>query len=356
MNFKNLSFGVISLLFLFSSCTNDEDFPPLEIPLGAYDNGVLILNQGGFGNGNASVSYLSNDLSTFQNNIFSVVNPSITLGDTAQDIGFYLNNAYIVVNGSNKIEVVNRFTMKHVTTIDSGLNNPRYIVFSRGKGYVTNWGNGSSNFDDYVAVINLNTNTVSETIAIAEGPERMAVANDKIYVAHAGGFGFGNSVSVIDAIDYSVTSITVGDVPNSLEVNNGTLFVLCGGKPSWTGSETGGKLSKINLTNNSVSSIDFSATSHPSNIEIDGSSMYYTIDSDVYKTTISATTLPSASLFSTTTQGVYGIYSFAVKNDKIYVGDAADYSSDGKVHIYSTSGVLKTTKTVGVIPAGFYFN
>ena len=356
MNFKNLSFGVISLLFLFSSCTNDEDFPPLEIPLGAYDNGVLILNQGGFGNGNASVSYLSNDLNTFQNNIFSVVNPSITLGDTAQDIGFYLNNAYIVVNGSNKIEVVNRFTMKHVTTIDSGLNNPRYIVFSRGKGYVTNWGNGSSNFDDYVAVINLNTNTVSETIAIAEGPERMAVANDKIYVAHAGGFGFGNSVSVIDAIDYSVTSITVGDVPNSLEVNNGTLFVLCGGKPSWTGSETGGKLSKINLTNNSVSSIDFSATSHPSNIEIDGSSMFYTIDSDVYKTTVSATTLPTASLFSTTTQGVYGIYSFAVKNDKIYVGDAADYSSDGKVHIYSTSGVLKTTKTVGVIPAGFYFN
>lgn len=356
MNFKNLYFGVISLLFLFSSCTNDEDFPPLEIPLGAYDNGVLILNQGGFGNGNASVSYLSNDLNTFQNNIFSVVNPSITLGDTAQDIGFYLNNAYIVVNGSNKIEVVNRFTMKHVTTIDSGLNNPRYIVFSRGKGYVTNWGNGSSNFDDYVAVINLNTNTVSETIAIAEGPERMAVANDKIYVAHAGGFGFGNSVSVIDAIDYSVTSITVGDVPNSLEVNNGTLFVLCGGKPSWTGSETGGKLSKINLTNNSVSSIDFSATSHPSNIEIDGSSMFYTIDSDVYKTTVSATTLPTASLFSTTTQGVYGIYSFAVKNDKIYVGDAADYSSDGKVHIYSTSGVLKTTKTVGVIPAGFYFN
>lgn len=356
MNFKNLSFGVISLLFLFTSCTNDEDFPPLEIPLGAYDNGVLILNQGGFGNGNASVSYLSNDLNTFQNNIFSVVNPSITLGDTAQDIGFYLNNAYIVVNGSNKIEVVNRFTMKHVTTIDSGLNNPRYIVFSRGKGYVTNWGNGSSNFDDYVAVINLNTNTVSETIAIAEGPERMAVANDKIYVAHAGGFGFGNSVSVIDAINYSVTSITVGDVPNSLEVNNGTLFVLCGGKPSWSGSETGGKLSKINLTNNSVSSIDFSATSHPSNIEIDGSSMYYTIDSDVYKTTVSATTLPTASLFSTTTQGVYGVYSFAVKDDKIYVGDAADYSSDGKVHIYSTSGVLKTTKTVGVIPAGFYFN
>ena len=356
MNFKNLSFAVISSLFLFTSCTSEDDFPPLAIPLGAYDNGVLILNQGGFGNGNASVSYLSDDLNTFQNNIFSVVNPAITLGDTAQDIGFYLNKAYIVVNGSNKIEVVNRFTMKHIATIDTGLNNPRYIVFSHGKGYVTNWGNGSSTFDDYVAVINLNTNAVSETISLVEGPERMVVDDSKIYVAHAGGFGYGNSVSVINTVDYSVTSIAVGDVPNSLKVYNGTLFVLCGGKPSWTGSETGGKLSKINLSNNSVSSIDFSATSHPSNIEIDGTSMYYTMGSDVYKTTTSATTLPTSALFSTTSQGVYGVYSFAVKNDKIYVGDAADYSSDGKVHIYSTSGVLKTTKTVGVIPAGFYFN
>jgi hypothetical protein len=36
----------------------------------AYDNGVLILNQGGFGHGDASLSYVSNDYVTFQNNIF----------------------------------------------------------------------------------------------------------------------------------------------------------------------------------------------------------------------------------------------------------------------------------------------
>lgn len=356
MNFKNAFFSTLTLLFLFTSCTTEEDFPPVDIPLGAYEDGVLILNQGGFGNGNASVSYLSNDLNTFQNNIFSLVNPSITLGDTAQDIGFYLNNAYIVLNGSNKIEVVNRFTMKHITTINSGLNNPRYIVFSRGKAYVTNWGNGTSTSDDFVAVINLNSNSVTASIPVVEGPEKMAVANDKIYIAHAGGFGFGNSISVINPVDNSVSSINVGDVPNSLEVNNGTLYVLCGGKPSWSGTETGGKLSKINLTNNTVSNLNFTSTVHPSNIEIDGTTLYYTVDSDIYKTTTDASTLPSTPLFSTTSQGVYGVYSFAVKNDKIYVGDATDYSSDGKVHVYSTSGVLKTSKTVGVIPAGFYFN
>ncbi|HBK82929.1 MAG TPA: hypothetical protein DDZ41_04920, partial [Flavobacterium sp.] len=60
--------------------------------------------------------------------------------------------------------------------------------------------------------------------------------------------------------------------------------------------------------------------------------------------------------FSTTAQGVYGIYSFAVANNKIYVGDAGDYNSKGKVYIYSLSGTLENQYNVGIIPAGFYFN
>ncbi|PKP14824.1 MAG: hypothetical protein CVU07_12910, partial [Bacteroidetes bacterium HGW-Bacteroidetes-23] len=84
--------------------------------------------------------------------------------------------------------------------------------------------------------------------------------------------------------------------------------------------------------------------------------LYYTIDSDVYKTSITATSLPSTPLFSTTAQGVYGVYSFAVEDNKIYVGDAADYNSNGKVYVYSMTGELVNEQTVGVIPAGFYFN
>ena len=71
---------------------------------------------------------------------------------------------------------------------------------------------------------------------------------------------------------------------------------------------------------------------------------------------IAASTLPTSPLFSTFGQGVYGVYFFAVKNNKIYVGDAGDYNSNGKVYIYSTSGTLENQYTVGVIPAGFYFN
>ena len=355
MKLKRLALVLFFGMTFLTSCSNDDEVN--ETPLGDYDNGVLVLNQGGFGNGNASVSYLSDDLTVFQDNIFSLVNPTITLGDTAQDVGFYDNLAYIVLNVSNKIEIVNRYTMTHVGTISTGLSNPRYIVFNNGKGYVSNWGNGTSTSDDYIAVINLANNSLSTPISVAEGPERMVVNNSKIYVAHAGGFGFGSTVSVINTITNSVSSIAVGDVPNSLEIKNDELYVLNGGKPSWSGSETGGSLTKISLVTDTVSStINFSVSAHPSNLDIENSDCYFTINANVYKMATSATNLPTSPIFSITNQGVYGIYSFAVKNSKIYIGDAIDYSSNGKVYVYTVTGNLLLNKTVGVIPAGFYFN
>lgn len=356
MKFSKLVLVALVSSVFFISCTDDDN--NIEAPLGSYDKGALILNQGGFGKGNASVSYLSEDFVTQQNNIFSLVNPTITLGDTGQDIGLYQNLAFIVLNESNKIEVVNRYTMAHVATVSTGLDNPRYIAFSNGKGFVTNWGDGGSTSDDYVAVLNLSTYTVSSTISVAEGPEKIVENNNKLYVAHIGGWGYGKTISVINAVNNTLTTtINVGDVPNSLEINNGNLYVICGGKPSYAPAETAGSFVKINLANNTVlSTINFPAKTHPSNLDIVDANVFYTVDSAIYKSTLSATTLPTTSLFTTTAQGVYGVYSFAVKNNKIYVGDAGDYNSNGKIYVYSSTGTLEKDYTVGVIPAGFYFN
>ena len=105
-----------------------------------------------------------------------------------------------------------------------------------------------------------------------------------------------------------------------------------------------------------ATTITFPASKHPSNLDVVDNAFYYTLGADIFKSTLSATTLPTTELFSTTSQGVYGVYSFAVNDDKIYVGDAMDYNSNGKIYIYSASGNLDHTYTVGVIPAGFYFN
>lgn len=364
MNFKKIGILLTFSTLFLTSCSNDDDssIGPDDgntIPLGAYDNGLLILNQGNFGGGNSSISFWSKDFSTFEFNAYGLVNPSVPLGDTGQDIGFYGDFAYVVVNNSNTIQILNRHTLKHLNTISTGLYNPRYIAFSNQNAYVTNWGNPTNISDDYVAVINLTSNSVSSTIPVVEGPERIIEENGKLYVAHQGGYGYGQTVSVIDTTNNTITeSIPVGDVPNSLFIENNTLYVLSAGKPSWTtvGTETIGTLSKINLTDNTISSLEFEEGLHPSNLVEEDGKLYYTINSDIFSGSITATSLPSTPIFSTTSQGVYGVYSFAVENNKIYVGDAADYNSNGKVYVYSLTGTLENQQPVGIIPGGFYFN
>ena len=360
MNFtKKLVLTVFSSALLFSCSTNEPE-PEVQVPLGAYDRGVLILNQGGFNSGNASMSYLSNDFGTFQNNIFSVVNPSTTLGDTGQDVGFYNNLAFIVMNGSNKIEIVNRYTMVKAAAITTGLNNPRNIAFANGKAFVTNWGNGSNPNDDYVAIIDLSNYTISGNIAVVEGPEKIIVANSRLYVAHEGGYNFGNTITVINPATNAVTnSIAVKDVPKAVKVVGNDLYVLCGGKPSWSGTETLGSLDKIDLSLNVVTrSIAFPLGLHPSNMDISGNNLYYNVGTSIYSMAVTSITLPTSAVLNITAQGVNGtgIYCFSVANNKIYIGDAGNYSANGKVYIYSLANVYERTFTVGIIPAGFYFN
>ncbi len=351
MKLNKLLVVTLFLGLFFTSCSNDDDNTPQE-PKGDYENGILISHEGNFGKGNASVSFVSFDLSTVENNVFNAVNAEL-LGDTAQSIAFNGDLAYIVLNVSNKIEVVNRYTFESVTTIDTGLNNPRYIAFLNGKGYVTNWGDGTNATDDYVAVIDLATNTLeSATISVVEGPEEIIATNTAIYVAHKGGFSQNNKVSVIANTSVS-TTITVGDVPNSLQLDNsGNLWVLCGGKPAWTQAETAGQLFKINTSDNSTTSIDFEGMQHPSFLSYDDGKLFYYLGGEVYSMTSSSTALPTTSIISDLT-----FYNMTVNDGVLYGVDAKDFASNGTLTSYdlSTNTEVNST-TLRIIPAGIYFN
>ena len=320
-----------------------------------FSEGVFVLNEGGFGQNNASLSFISN-AGVLQNDVYATANPVTTFGDTAQSMGFKGQYGYVVFNGSNKVEVVNASTLVHVAAITEGLDNPRYIAFYGNNAYVTCWGDALDTTDDYVAVINLATNLVTSTIAVVEGPEKIIELEGMLYVAHKGGYGYGNTVSVIDAATNTFAeSVTVGDVPTSLVVIDEYLFVLCEGKPSWTEDETPGSLFIIDASDLSpLGAVAFDEAQHPTNLQTDGESVYYTLDSGVYRLLETDSSLPTEPLITLEEQGVYGVYGFALIDDKIYVGDAVDYVSAGKVYVYDTDGELLDDYTVGILPNGFY--
>lgn len=350
MNFRKVALLVVFSGILFS-CTDNEP----DLPKGDFDSGFLVTNEGAFSGGTGTVNYISDDFTVEEEKIYNKVNGE-NIGTILQSAGFNEDNIYLIANVGNKISIANRYTMKKLTEINTDLSNPRYIAFANGKGFVTNWGDGAESTDDYVAVINLETNTVESKIPVVEGPEQIIANGNTLYVSHKGGWGSGNSVTAINTSNNSVISnITVGDIPDELAIdNNGNLLVSCEGKAStsWNPTEVLGSLVKINTTTNTVmSTINFDSGFHPNKMLVSDGSIYISTSTAIYEMTQDATETLSSSIINTTVSGL------AVKDNRIYATDVKDFEKLGTVTVFdrNTKSILKEF-TVGLIPRNIYFN
>ena len=334
------------LALCLSSCTSNDDS---ELPLGNYEDGILIVNEGNAQSG--SVTFAANNLQTVQQDIFSLVNPQQLLGGYVQSMFFNGDRAFIISNFANKITVVNRYTFEYLGSIETGLYHPRYGVVYNGKAYVTNMAGWESDQDDYVAVINLATFMAETPIQLDSYAERITINNGKIIVSN-GAFGSGSSITIIDTAENSVQNINIGISPNSMAIVSDILYVL--------GNYTDGTsaLVKIPLaTPTSFQLADLSATIlFAANLVEDQGMLYFTAGSKVYK--MSATTLlPDMPLFDTQSNSIYIGYGFAVRDSRIYVCEATeDFISDGKVLVYNMNGSLLAEIPAGLGPNSIYFN
>jgi YVTN family beta-propeller protein len=338
---------------LLASCSSSNEVE--VVPQGNYDFGILVSNEGAFNGGTGTINFISDDYSIEEAKVYNTVNNE-DLGTIVQSIGFNDSEAFIIANVANKVTVSNRYTMLKSASITTDINNPRYIAFANGKGYLTNWGEGSDASDDYVAVIDLTTYTVIEKISVIEGPEQIVANGNTLYISHKGGWGNGNSVTVINADTNTVTtSISVGDVPDELFIDaSGSLIVSCEGKAieSWNPNEILAKMVMINTSTNTVSStLTFESGIHPNVMLASGSNIYFSTSNKVYEMTSSAVSLPNSAIIETPVGGM------SVKDGKAFVTDVKDLVSNGSLKIFdlSTKQELKEF-TVGLIPRKIYFN
>lgn len=336
------------------SCNDDDSIAPSE-PSGAYENGLLIANEGPFAGGYGTVTFIANDLKTVEQNIYQHVNENDNAGNVLNSIGFYEDSAYLVANVSNKITVVDRFTFEKKGSIQESLNNPRHFAAGNGIGFVSNWGDPYDESDDYISVIDLATETIITTISVSYGPENLLILGNKLYVAHKGGYGHNNIISVIDRDTYQIEeAIVVGDVPGSMASDfKGNLWVLCEGIPAWTGNETNGSLIRIRTSSNEVTlELDFGPQNHPQFLSVDLGQLYYSLNGKVYKMRDTDSALPSTEVLS----GVY-FYQMKVYEGVLYGADAKDYASNGSIEVYNLiENSFVTSVPAGIIPGGIYFN
>lgn len=351
MNSNYLKYiGAVGVLCFFVACRSDKPQNEIEPNITITPKGsVIVINEGVQPVDNATAGYYNPSDSSYVYDLFKPINGR-ELGSVFQSMVVFNRKAYLIINYSKKIEVVNSETFKSLGTI-TGLRSPRYLLpLSNSKAYVTNYAS------DLIDIIDLNTNATKGSISCGYGKfsEEMVLAYGKAYVTCPGS----NKVYVINTrTDAVEDSIPVGRGASNIEEDaNGKLWVLCYGKEST--KELAG-LYRIDPVSNKVEwSANFQdETVHPANLVSDGTHehLFYTSKEGVFKFSITATSLPTAVLIPRNNRYLYGL-GVDPKDGTIYVGDAISFTSDGKVYRYQPNGTFINVFNAGYGPNGFYFN
>ncbi len=341
---KLLSALFAATLLFTTSCRTDDPIDEPQ-PKGAYENGIFLSNEGNFGSPTATVSFISNDLSV-ENKIYSANNGGAVLGDVLQNIGVNGDNAYLILNNSNKIEIVNRYTFKKVATVSDQVSQPRYIAFAGNNFYVTN-SSGSSKF---VNVYNSATNAFVKKIDLTSSGERIVEASGKIFVQNAS-FGSGNKITIINPTSNTVEKeVTVpnGNIKKTISTG-GNVYTIAS-------TSTDSYIYKLSPTGAISSTITLTGIANGNNLEIDGTKFFFSSGAKVYAMDLSSTVIPTTPVLTLTDNSWSALYGFSVIDGKIYISNANGFTADSTVEIYSTAGTLLKTVTAGRGTNGFYKN
>lgn len=334
--------SLVFLSILLASCNPDDD-----VVLGEYQNGVFVINEGNFGDGDGSISFFNKVSSAVEQTIFDNVNKA-PLGDVVQSATFHNGLLFIVVNNSNRVEVVNAYTFESVYSMtDVAL--PRYVTISGNKGYLTEW--VSFTEAGRVAIFDLATGAIESRITVGFGAENILIENNKAYVSNS----FANSISIIDLSDNSVENVTVTTSPKGMELDkNGDLWLACAG--GFNAND--GALHKIDLSNNEIKTTINLNANYAAKIVMDDSrsNIHFFVDNNVFKQDISTDAISSEPwIVNEDAESFRGI-GIDPSTGMIYLADSKLFLKDGEVYQYDKAGKLISTFPAGRGPNGFVFN
>lgn len=339
---KNL-LNTVVLLSLLISCTK---IPAIPIADHTFGGGVYILNEGNFRGGNGTVSFYSYDSTKIFNDLFFNINGR-HLGDVPNSMIIYSDKAYILVNNSGKIEVVDQATLVSKATI-TGLKSPRNMrIINDNKAYVT------SLYSDSVTIINLSSNLISGYINLRRSSESIVVSGLNAYVSSWMG---GKEVMVINTLnDRVVDSIEVGAEPESMVIDvNRRIWVLCNG--GWARQNVAELDVIYPGTNHVEKKFAFPTLQNsPTSLAIDGAGLtLYYLDKGVFQLNVNSVDLAYSPLIPESNAYFYKIAINPINSD-IIVTDAVDFVQQGYVLLYKNNGKFVSKDKAGIIPGAMCF-
>ncbi len=329
--------------------------------------GVYLLNEGNFNANKATLDYVDYTNGLYRKNIYNQVNPEVTkgLGDVGNDMAVYGSKLYVVVNNSNKVEVLNAKTGKRITQID--LLNCRYITFRQNKAYVSAYlstiGNANAP-NGIIAEIDTASLQIERRVTVGRQPEEIAIINNNLYVANSGGYSppnYERTVSVVDLASFTETRRIDVDINlNQIKADRyGDLYITSRGDYL----SIPPKLYVVNAQSGQIKKvIDIPART----IALDDDQLYIISTNSgntQQKYTYQILNVNTETLLSQpfvtdgTDQTITQPYGLAINpvTKEILLTDARDYVTPGTLYCFDVNGKKKWQVTTGDVPAHFAF-
>ena len=342
LNMKKLLFLALSLSILSTSCSTSDD-PFIEKPQAPnLDNGLIILNEGGFQLNDATIGFTNFTYDKYHEDI--AVTTEKILGDVAHSIAFKENKAYVVLKGSNTIEIFDRYTFKHEGSIKEGLDQPLYVAFANNLMYVTNEGTKSVSVYD-------TTNKLIQEIKMDSSVGQIISWNSKVYVQ--------NNISEVKSeiavikSDFSVSKkIAIESELKGIAILGDFVYAIASTKDK-------SYFYKIDAYQDKVVTQFFSTRNTAAkNLRLDNNDLYYTSANYVYNWRTSDTNVqvsPVLTIPADKFNEETSFYGFNVINNFIYVGDAENKMEESTVSVYQKGKKISSFKA-GILTNNFYAN
>lgn len=317
---------------------------------------VLLLNEGAWGNNNASITLFDNRNGEVVNDWFDAANGR-GMGDLGQDLVLYGSKLYATVSESGSLEVIDTATGKS-QRVDMGNRYPRYIAAADGKLYV-------SCYNPHCVVrIDTASLDIEATCMLGDyNPEGVAVAGGTLWVASSnvsdaqGTFSYDSVLYAIDLAAFADPQrVTVGCNPQLVvALDEGRVAVNYWG--DYASHQAGAAV--VDAGTRQVTQLDLALsnmTVHQGDLL--GYVSTYSADYST-KTTeyvrISGNTLAVSHML----EGCEVDRPYAIgvdpRNGDVLVASDGNYTAAGSVYCFTADGRLRWKHGVGYFPSRFVF-
>jgi len=313
----------IYLILLSMVGCSKKDNPPIN-----NQDGVLVLNEGNFMWGNASLSLYNKKDKTFTKDIYQSEN-GVALGDVAQSVFQKDSLLFVVVNNAAKIEVISSTTFKRKWTISIPNSSPRYFCAVNDSIALV-----SELYANKLWVINYLNATVVSNVTMEGETGQIQLYDNKIAVLEKTKLNgnFTAQIHILDASNFqTLKKISLPTEPNSFCITTDIkLYVLTNKGSSGT---IPAKLFKYDLAGyTGLDTFDFSLSENPKMLRLDvvSQTAKWIVGKKIHSIALSATKLNSTPMLTLNASTIYA-FNIDPSSGDLYVGDALDYTQASQI-------------------------